>query len=45
MDQKNLPNVLPDGALKSVSHSDLVLAKLKNDAKTRRNALDNEVNK
>lgn len=45
MDQKNLPNVLPDGALKAISHSDLVMAKLKNDAKLRREVLDNDVNK
>lgn len=45
MDQKNLPNVLPDGALKAISHSDLVLAKLKNDSKPRKEILDNQVEK
>lgn len=45
MEQNDLPNVLPDGALKAVSHNDLVVAKLKNDAKPKRETLDNQVKK
>lgn len=42
MSRKNIPNVFPDGALKPISHNDLVIAKLNNDSIAKADSLDDK---
>lgn len=43
MSRKVIPNVLPDGALKPISHNDLVIAKLNNDSIANADRLDDKI--
>lgn len=45
MSHKSIPNVLPDGALKPISHNDLVIAKLNNDSIAKADDLDDKTPK
>jgi len=45
MSRKDLPDVLPDGALKPISYNDFVIAKLNNDAKPKVESLDDKAAK
>lgn len=43
MKRKSIPNVLPNGALKPISHNDLVIAKLNNDSVANAGSLDDKI--
>lgn len=43
MKRKSIPNVLPNGALKPISHNDLVIAKLNNDSIANVGSLDDKI--
>ena len=45
MSRNKIPNVLPDGALKPISYSDFVIAKLNNDSKPKAESLDDKITK